>query len=51
MNMFILYEQDEKELYSLQFRETFDIGRGCGLKLNTNGYQIYEIGESDVAFG
>lgn len=50
MNIFILYEQNEKELFGLQFRVAFDIEHGCGLKLNTDGYQILEVGESDVAF-
>ncbi|WP_062058222.1 hypothetical protein [Aquimarina longa] len=50
MNVFILYEQDEKELYGLQFRVSFDIEHGCGLKITSDNYEIIESGDADVAF-
>lgn len=50
MNLFVLYEQDEKELYGLQFRVSFDIEHGCGLKIASDSYEITELGDADVAF-
>jgi hypothetical protein len=49
-NVFILYEQDEQELYGLQFRVAFDVEHGCGIKINTKDFEIVEIGDGDVAF-
>ena len=50
MNIFILFEQQEKELYGLEFRVEFDIEHGCGLKISPNNLKIIEIGNGDVAF-
>ncbi|MDH7446819.1 hypothetical protein [Aquimarina sp. 2201CG14-23] len=50
MNVFVLYEQDEKELFGLQFRVSFDIEHGCGLKITGDNYEITELGDGDVAF-
>ncbi|MGG6229986.1 hypothetical protein [Tenacibaculum sp. SDUM215027] len=50
MNIFVLYEQNEQELYGLQFRVDFDIEHGCGLKIKGDDFEITEIGDGDVAF-
>ena len=50
MNIFILFEQNEDELYGLGFNTTFDIEHGCGLKIFGNNFEIVEIGTADVAF-
>ncbi len=50
MSIFVLFEQDEKELYGLSFRVNFDVEHGCGLKITNDAYEITEIGSGDVAF-
>lgn len=51
-HIFILFEQNEKELFGLEFRVEFDIEHGCGLKIkgSENNFEIIEIGTGDVAF-
>lgn len=50
--IFILFEQNEKELFGLSFRVEFDIEHGCGLQIKgENGnYEIIKAGTADVAF-
>ncbi len=50
INIFILFEQGESELYGLEFGIDFDIEHGCGLKITTDDYHIIEIGNADIAF-
>lgn len=52
MAIFILFEQDEPDLFGLSFRTEFDVEHGCGIKLKGNDQQfkIVEIGCADVAF-
>ena len=50
--IFILFEQDEPDLFGLSYRIEFDVEHGCGIKLKGNGqqFEIVEIGCADVAF-
>ena len=52
MAIFILFEQDEPDLFGLSYRTEFDVEHGCGIKLKGNGqqFEIVEIGCADVAF-
>lgn len=52
INIFILFEQDEEELFGLEFRAEFDIEHGSGLKIKgKNGnFEIVKVGRGDVAF-
>ena len=52
MAIFILFEQDEPDLFGLSYRTKFDVEHGCGIKLKGNGqqFEIVEIGCADVAF-
>lgn len=52
MAIFILFEQDEPDLFGLSFRTEFDVEHGCGIKLKGNNqqFEIVEIGCADVAF-
>lgn len=52
MGIYILFEQNEHELFCLAFRLEFDIEHGCGIKTKTNDgkFEIIEIGSGDVAF-
>ncbi|KGN69956.1 hypothetical protein HQ40_07835 [Porphyromonas gulae] len=50
MNIFILFEQDENELYGLEFRTEFDVEHGCGLKIRGIDYKVIEIGTGEIAF-
>ena len=52
MAIFILFEQDEPDLFGLSYRTKFDVEHGCGLKLKGNNqqFEIVEIGCADVAF-
>lgn len=52
MAIFILFEQDEPDLFGLSFRTEFDVEHGCGIKLKGNDqqFEIVEIGCADVAF-
>lgn len=50
--IFILFEQDEPDLFGLSYRTKFDVEHGCGIKLKGNNqqFEIVEIGCADVAF-
>jgi hypothetical protein len=50
MNIFVLFEQNEDELYGLEFRTEFDVEHGCGLKIRGIDYKIIEIGTGEIAF-
>ena len=52
MAIFILFEQDEPDLFGLSYRTEFDVEHGCVIKLKGNGqqFEIVEIGCADVAF-
>ena len=52
MAIFILFEQDEPDLFGLSYRTKFDVEHGCGIKLKGNNqqFEIVEIGCADVAF-
>ena len=52
MVIFILFEQDEPDLFGLSYRTKFDVEHGCGIKLKGNDqqFEIVEIGCADVAF-
>lgn len=52
MAIFILFEQDEPDLFGLNYRTKFDVEHGCGIKLKGNDqqFEIVEIGCADVAF-
>lgn len=52
MVIFILFEQDEPDLFGLSYRTKFDVEHGCGIKLKGNNqqFEIVEIGCADVAF-
>ena len=52
MAIFILFEQDEPDLFGLSYRTKFDVEHGCGIKLKGNDqqFEIVEIGCADVAF-
>ena len=50
MNIFILFEQSDDELYGLGFNTEFDIEHGCGLKILGSNFEIIKVGEADVAF-
>ena len=52
IKIFILFEQNECELFGLGFRTEFDIEHGCGIKIKVEdgNYNIVEIGTADIAF-
>lgn len=52
MAIFILFEQDEPDLFGLSYRTKFDVEHGCGIKLKGNDqqFEIVEIGCAGVAF-
>ncbi len=50
VNIFILFEQDEPELFGIQFNTSFDEEHGCGVKIDGKSFEIVEIGEADIAF-
>lgn len=52
MNVCVLFEQNADELFGVGFRVEFDIEHGCGVKIKVkNGkYELFEIGEGDVAY-
>lgn len=52
MAIFILFEQDEPDLFGLSYRTKFDVEHGCGIKLKGNNqqFEIVEIGCAEVAF-
>ena len=40
MAIFILFEQDEPDLFGLSYRTKFDVEHGCGIKLKGNDQQF-----------
>jgi hypothetical protein len=52
INIFVLFEQNEDELFGVEFRAEFDVEHGCGIKIKVNNgkYDIIEVGTGDVAF-
>lgn len=52
INIFVLFEQNEDELFGVEFRVEFDVEHGCGIKIKVNNgkYDIIEVGTGDVAF-
>ena len=50
LNIFVLFEQGESELYGLEFGVDCDIEHGCGLKISRDDYKIIGIGNADIAF-
>lgn len=52
INIFVLFEQSEDELFGVEFRVEFDVEHGCGIKIKVNNgkYDIIEVGTGDVAF-
>lgn len=52
MTIFVLFEQNEDELFGLGFNTEFDKEHGCGVKIKVinNLYTIVETGTWDVAF-
>lgn len=52
INIFVLFEQNEDELFGVEFRVEFDVEHGGGIKIKVdNGkYDIIEVGTGDVAF-
>jgi hypothetical protein len=50
LNIYVLYEQNDNELYGIEFRTEFDVEHGCGIKILGNSFEIVEIGTADVAF-
>ena len=52
MAIFILFEQDEPDLFGLSYKTEFDVEHGCGIKLKgyDQQFKIVEIGCADVAF-
>lgn len=50
LNIYVLYEQGEDELYGLQFWAKFDEEHAVGLKIRGKDFEITEIGTGDVAF-
>lgn len=52
MGIYILFEQNEYELFGLAFRLEFEIEHGCGIKIKINEgkYEIIEIGTGEVAY-
>lgn len=50
LNVYILYEQKDKELYGLEFSVDFEEEHGCGIKITEEDFKIMEIGEGHVAF-
>lgn len=51
-HIFVLFEQNEDELFGLEFRVEFDVEHGCGIKIkgDNSKYDIVEVGTGDVAF-
>jgi hypothetical protein len=50
LSIFILFEQNEDELFGLEFSVEFDREHGCGLKITGKNFEIVEVGTGDVAF-
>ncbi len=50
LNIYVLFEQNEEELFGVGFRVGFDEEHGCGLKIKGKRFEILEIGTADIAF-
>jgi hypothetical protein len=50
INIFILFNQNDDELYGLEFRAEFDIEHAVGIKISGKNFDIVEIGTGDIAF-
>lgn len=50
VNIFILFEQNEKPIFGLQFNTNLDREHGVGLKVDGKNYNVIEVGSADVAF-
>lgn len=52
INIFILFEQSESEVYGIEFGVDFDEEHNCGIKVKAteNGFEVFEIGTGDIAF-
>jgi len=52
INVFVLFEQSESQIFGLEFGVDFDEEHNCGLKVRAieDRFEIFEIGTGDVAF-
>jgi hypothetical protein len=50
LNIFILFDKNNDELYGLEFRAEFDIEHGIGIKISGKDFNIFKIGTGDIAF-
>lgn len=53
INIFVLFEQEEEEIFGLEYGVQFDEEHNCGIKVkktNNEDFEVYEIGSGDVAF-
>jgi serine/threonine protein phosphatase PrpC len=50
VNIFVLFEQNEKPIFGLQFNTDLDREHGVGLKIAGKSYNVIEVGSADVAF-
>ena len=53
INIYVLFEQDEEELFGLEYGVRFDEEHNCGIKVkrtDSKDFQVFEIGTGDVAF-
>jgi hypothetical protein len=52
VSIFILFEQNEKEMFGLEFRTEFDIEHDCGMQIKaaSGSFDIIKVGTGDVAF-
>ena len=52
MAIYVLFEQNEPELYGLGYRVKHDEEHGCGIKIckQDNEFKVAEVGAYDVAF-
>ncbi|MDQ0362984.1 hypothetical protein [Breznakia pachnodae] len=50
VNIFVLFEQNEKPIFGLQFNTDLDRQHGVGLKVDGTNYNVIEVGSADVAF-
>lgn len=50
VNIFVLFEQNEKPIFGLQFNSKLDREHGVGLKVDGTNYNVIEVGSADIAF-
>ena len=53
INIYVLFEQEEEEIFGLEYGVQFDEEHNCGIKvkrIDNKNFEIYEIGTGDVAF-